>query len=166
MESDTRSPSERRSPSETCCSPWRPTWRPWPSPPASGAREGRDSLSRLSRHSIALRTRATTPAADARATSRALGGPVGSGAWSYPAEVREAIAAGLLAEQGDRLGFRYDLVREAVDASLPKAVRRSMRRTAIDCYGEGHSAAQRVGKSGRSACPCCRTVLQTAARAS
>jgi hypothetical protein len=36
-------------------------------------------------------------------------------------EIREAIAAGLLTEEGDRLGFRHDLVREAVDSSLPKA---------------------------------------------
>lgn len=35
--------------------------------------------------------------------------------------MREAIAAGLLTEQGDRLGFRHDLVREAVDAA-PAAV--------------------------------------------
>ena len=47
-------------------------------------------------------------------------------------EVREAIAAGLLVEDGDRLRFRHDLVREAVDASLPRAVQRSVRRTAIE----------------------------------
>ena len=46
--------------------------------------------------------------------------------------IRETIAAGLLAEDGDRLRFRHDLVRDAVDASLPKAVRRSLRRTAIE----------------------------------
>jgi DNA-binding CsgD family transcriptional regulator/energy-coupling factor transporter ATP-binding protein EcfA2 len=55
-------------------------------------------------------------------------------------EVREAIAAQLLTEDGDRLGFRHDLVREAVDASLPKAVRRSMRRTAVDVMLE-HGAS-------------------------
>ena len=57
-------------------------------------------------------------------------------------EIREAIAAGLLTEEGDRLGFRHDLVREAVDASLPKAVRRSMRRTAVEVMLQhGASAA-------------------------
>ena len=52
------------------------------------------------------------------------------------------LAAGLLTEKGDRLGFRHDLVREAVDASLPKAVRRSMRRTAVEVMLQhGASAA-------------------------
>ena len=52
------------------------------------------------------------------------------------------MAAGLLTEKGDRLGFRHDLVREAVDASLPKAVRRSMRRTAVEVMLQhGASAA-------------------------
>jgi len=56
--------------------------------------------------------------------------------------IREAIAAGLLAEDGDRLRFRHDLVREAVDASLPKAVRRSLRHTAIEVMlRHGSSAA-------------------------
>jgi len=57
-------------------------------------------------------------------------------------EVREAIAAMLLAEDGNRLGFRHDLLREAVDATLPKAVRRSMRRTAVEVMlAHGASAA-------------------------
>ena len=57
-------------------------------------------------------------------------------------EIREALATGLLTEKGDRLGFRHDLVRDAVDASLPKAVRRSMRRTAVEVMLEhGASAA-------------------------
>jgi DNA-binding NarL/FixJ family response regulator len=57
-------------------------------------------------------------------------------------EIREAITAGLLTEEGNRLGFRHDLVREAVDASLPEAVRRSMRRTAVEVMLQhGASAA-------------------------
>jgi hypothetical protein len=48
------------------------------------------------------------------------------------AALREAIAAGLLVEDGDRLAFRHDLVREAVDASLPQTLRRSLRRRAVD----------------------------------
>ncbi len=55
-------------------------------------------------------------------------------------EIREAIAAGLLAGEGDRLGFRHDLVREAVDDSLPKAVWRSVRRTAVEVMLQ-HGAA-------------------------
>ena len=39
--------------------------------------------------------------------------------------LREALAAGLVTEDGDRLTFRHDLVREAVDATLPRTVRQS-----------------------------------------
>jgi DNA-binding CsgD family transcriptional regulator len=46
--------------------------------------------------------------------------------------VREAVAAGLVIEDGDRLAFRHDLVREAVDGSLPRTLRQSLRRRAID----------------------------------
>jgi len=71
-----------------------------------------------------------------------LAGLLGRPPLDLRSEVREAMAAGLLTEEGDRLGFRHDLVREAVDASLPKAVRRSMRRTAIEVMLQhGASAA-------------------------
>jgi len=53
-----------------------------------------------------------------------------------PAEVlaalREALAAGLVTEDGDRMAFRHDLVREAADAALPRTVRQSLRRRAVD----------------------------------
>jgi DNA-binding NarL/FixJ family response regulator len=53
-----------------------------------------------------------------------------------PAEVlaalREALAAGLVIEDGDRMAFRHDLVREAADAALPRTVRQSLRRRAVD----------------------------------
>jgi DNA-binding CsgD family transcriptional regulator len=48
------------------------------------------------------------------------------------ASVREAVAAGLVIEDGERLAFRHDLVREAVDGSLPRTLRQSLRRRAID----------------------------------
>jgi DNA-binding CsgD family transcriptional regulator len=48
------------------------------------------------------------------------------------ASVREAVAAGLVIEDEDRLAFRHDLVREAVDGSLPRTLRQSLRRRAID----------------------------------
>ena len=71
-----------------------------------------------------------------------LAGLLGRPPLDLRSEIREATAAGLLADEGDRLGFRHDLVREAVDASLPKAVRRSMRRTAVEVMLEhGASAA-------------------------
>lgn len=46
--------------------------------------------------------------------------------------LREALAAGLVTEDGDRMAFRHDLVREAVEASLPNTVRQSLRRQAVD----------------------------------
>jgi DNA-binding CsgD family transcriptional regulator len=46
--------------------------------------------------------------------------------------VREAIGAGLLIEDGERLSFRHDLVRESIDASLPMAFRRALQRRALD----------------------------------
>ena len=53
-----------------------------------------------------------------------------------PAEVlaalREALAAGLVVEDGDRVTFRHALVREAVDAALPRTVRQSLRRRAVE----------------------------------
>jgi DNA-binding NarL/FixJ family response regulator len=53
-----------------------------------------------------------------------------------PAEVlaalREALAAGLVIEDGDRMTFRHDLVRAAADAALPRTVRQSLRRRSVD----------------------------------
>ena len=46
--------------------------------------------------------------------------------------VREALAAGLIVGRGDRLGFRHDLIREATEAELPVAVKRSLQRRALD----------------------------------
>jgi len=96
-------------------------------------------------------TRLTVPGRDAVEMASVLGhsfsldelaGLLGRPPLDLRSEIREAIAAGLLTEEGDRLGFRHDLVREAVDASLPKAVRRSMRRTAVEVMLQhGASAA-------------------------
>lgn len=95
--------------------------------------------------------RLTVPARDAIEMASVLGrsfsldelaGLLGRPPLALRSEIREATAAGLLADKGDRLGFRHDLVREAVDASLPKAVRRSMRRTAVEVMlRHGASAA-------------------------
>jgi DNA-binding NarL/FixJ family response regulator len=46
--------------------------------------------------------------------------------------LREGLAAGLVTEDGDRIAFRHDLVREAVEGTLPETVRQSLRRRAID----------------------------------
>ncbi|MEU6162740.1 helix-turn-helix transcriptional regulator [Streptomyces tanashiensis] len=44
--------------------------------------------------------------------------------------VRESLDADLLAESGDRLAFRHDLVREAVEAGLPLPLRQALSRQA------------------------------------
>ncbi|MFI8324386.1 helix-turn-helix transcriptional regulator [Streptomyces sp. NPDC085529] len=44
--------------------------------------------------------------------------------------VREALDADLLTESGDRLAFRQDLIREAVEADLPLTLRQALRRHA------------------------------------
>ncbi|WP_300612663.1 AAA family ATPase, partial [Trebonia sp.] len=95
--------------------------------------------------------RLTAPARDAVEMASVLGrsfsldelaGLLGRPPLELRGEIREVIAAGLLAEDGDRLRFRHDLVREAVDASVPGAVRRSVRRTAIEVMlRHGSSAA-------------------------
>ncbi|MFG1911450.1 AAA family ATPase [Kribbella sp. NPDC048928] len=46
--------------------------------------------------------------------------------------LREALALGLVTEDGDRIAFRHDLVREAVEAALPATARQSLRRQAVD----------------------------------
>ncbi|MFC5666607.1 ATP-binding protein [Kitasatospora misakiensis] len=48
------------------------------------------------------------------------------------APVREALDSDLFAEREGRLVFRHDLIREAVSASLPDAVRRALRRHAAE----------------------------------
>ena len=40
--------------------------------------------------------------------------------------VRETLASGLIVESGDQLRFRHDLIREAIESSLPAAVKRSL----------------------------------------
>jgi DNA-binding CsgD family transcriptional regulator len=46
--------------------------------------------------------------------------------------VRETLASGLIVESGDHLRFRHDLIREAIESSLPAAVKRSLQRRALD----------------------------------
>ena len=46
--------------------------------------------------------------------------------------VREALGSGLIVEDGERLSFRHDLVRESIDAGLPAAMRVAMQRRALE----------------------------------
>ena len=99
--------------------------------------------------------RLTAPARDAVEMASVLGhsfsldelaGLLGRPPLELRSEIREAITAGLLIEKGKRLGFRHDLVREAVDARLPEAVRRSMRRTAVEVMLQHGAAAADVAQ--------------------
>ncbi len=61
-----------------------------------------------------------------------LAGLTGTTPAEVHAALREALAAGLVTEDGDRVAFRHDLVRKAVDATLPRTVRQSLRRQAVE----------------------------------
>ncbi len=79
--------------------------------------------------SAARPCRTSRPAGRSRGASLALA----SGEESVTiGALREELAAGLVTEDGDRMAFRHDLVREAVDATLPRTVRQSLRRRAVE----------------------------------
>ncbi|MFE7709666.1 AAA family ATPase [Streptomyces sp. NPDC057486] len=70
-------------------------------------------------------------------TAAAMGGPVtvaqlaellGRSSAALITAVQESLDADLLAESGDRLAFRQDLIREAVEAGLPLSLRQALRR--------------------------------------
>ncbi|KGH45054.1 hypothetical protein IN07_18985 [Modestobacter caceresii] len=46
--------------------------------------------------------------------------------------LQEVIAAGLLADAGEQIGFRHDLIRESVAAGMPAGFARVLRRHAVD----------------------------------
>ena len=52
--------------------------------------------------------------------------------------------AGLLAESGDRLSFRHDLVRDAIYHDLPSAVRKGLHREAAAMLGGAGAPVERV----------------------
>ncbi|MFE1412313.1 AAA family ATPase [Streptomyces sp. NPDC058746] len=69
-------------------------------------------------------------------TAAALGGPVtvarlaellGRSSAALITAVQESLDADLLAESGDRLAFRQDLIRESVEAGLPLPLRQALR---------------------------------------
>ncbi|MEU7016318.1 AAA family ATPase [Streptomyces sp. NPDC046385] len=62
--------------------------------------------------------------------------------------VQESLDADLLAESGDRLAFRQDLIREAVESGLPRPLRQALRRqTAGPPPGGAASPVDRPGPS-------------------
>src|SRR5262249_4185990 len=58
--------------------------------------------------------------------------------------VEDAVRADLLAEDGDRLRFRHDLLRQATRQSLPQSLRRAMERDVVNMLLEGGAAPAEV----------------------
>src|SRR6516164_4447298 len=68
--------------------------------------------------------------------------------------LREAVRADLLVEDGERLRFRHDLLREATRQSLPQSLRRAMeRQSASVMLGMGAAPAEVATQLARSAEP-------------
>lgn len=96
-------------------------------------------------------------------TAAAVGGPVtvallaellGRSSAALITAVRESLDADLLAESGDRLAFRHDLIREAVEAGLPLPLRQALRRQVAGLPpGSAASPADRPGPSAGTAGP-------------
>ncbi|WP_371675925.1 helix-turn-helix transcriptional regulator [Streptomyces sp. NBC_01276] len=96
-------------------------------------------------------------------TAAAVGGPVtvallaellGRSSAALIAAVRESLDADLLAESGDRLAFRHDLIREAVEAGLPLPLRQALRRQLAGLPpGSAASSVDRPGPSAGTAGP-------------
>ncbi|MGW0549603.1 helix-turn-helix transcriptional regulator [Streptomyces altiplanensis] len=96
-------------------------------------------------------------------TAAAVGGPVtvaqlaellGRPSAALIAVVQESLDADLLAERGDRLAFRHDLIREAVEAGLPLPLRQALRRQAAGPPpGSTASPVERPGPPPGSAAP-------------
>lgn len=73
-----------------------------------------------------------------------VAGLLGVPATRLTTPLSEAIAAGMLADDGRSVRFRHDLLREAVYADLPPSGRRVMHRAAAEyllASGRGHAAA-------------------------
>jgi DNA-binding CsgD family transcriptional regulator/tetratricopeptide (TPR) repeat protein len=81
----------------------------------------------------------------------------------------ETFRADLLVEAGDRLGFRHDLVRDAVLESLPRSVRRALSREAAGVLLAGGTApaevAMQLAESAEVGDRAAIATLQEAARA-
>ncbi|MFC9755824.1 AAA family ATPase [Streptomyces sp. NPDC056921] len=90
-------------------------------------------------------------------TAAALGGTVtvarlaellGRSSAALITAVRESLDADLLAESGDRLAFRHDLIREAVEAGLPLPLRQALSRQAAGLPpGRAPAAATEAGRA-------------------
>ncbi|MEV6246457.1 AAA family ATPase [Streptomyces sp. NPDC051742] len=90
----------------------------------------------------------TAAAVGAPATVALLAELLGRSSAALITAVRESLDADLLTESGDRLAFRHDLVREAVEAGLPLPLRQALRGQAAEPPpGTAASPVERPGPS-------------------
>jgi DNA-binding CsgD family transcriptional regulator len=76
--------------------------------------------------------------------------------------LQEALGADLLSEDGERLVFRHDLIREAVHDALPKSARDALHRQAADMLlARGASPVEAAAHLGESAQPGDRAAIDT-----
>jgi hypothetical protein len=88
---------------------------------------------RLARLSESARQLAVAAASLGRGfTVGELASMLGAPATSLLTPVEQLIEAGVFAERADRLGFRHDIIREAVRASTAVSARRALDRQAVD----------------------------------
>ena len=88
---------------------------------------------RLGRLSESARQLAVAAASLGRGfTVGQLASMLGAPAASLLTPVEQLLAAGVFAERGDRLGFRHDIIREAVRDSTTVSARRALDRQAVD----------------------------------
>jgi DNA-binding CsgD family transcriptional regulator len=85
---------------------------------------------------------------------------------SLMSALEEAVRADLLVEDGERLRFRHDLLREATRQSLPQSLRRAMeRQSASVMLGMGADPAEVATQLARSAEPGDREAIDALRRA-
>lgn len=78
----------------------------------------------------------------------------GLSAVALGAPLREALTARVLSEDGDQLVFRHDLIREALYAAIPQALRVSLHREAAEAMDRAGSPATKIAEHVlRSAAP-------------
>jgi DNA-binding CsgD family transcriptional regulator len=101
-----------------------------------------------------------------RFSAEELGSMVNRAPAELLGQLHDAIVGGFLIEDGALLGFRHDLVREAVDANLPAAIRGGLQRRAIDVRLEhGVPAADVAGLVADAAEPGDATAIELLRRA-
>ncbi|ROO86297.1 regulatory LuxR family protein [Actinocorallia herbida] len=108
-----------------------------------------DQMSQAARQSVQVAS-----VLDQTFTVAELAGLTGIPADEFAAVAEEAVGAGFLTGAGDLLGFRHELIRQAISETLPAALRRCLRRQAVDVHlAQGGSAVDVAADLAESAVP-------------